>query len=463
VRSDRRVLGALLGVAGAPGLAPVASGVRVETSHVVPGLDRWLETEIARAVARGDWLGGPLAHYESAPAWGLLMGPVYRVAGERWLGPLLVQAVLGALVPLLLYDVGRRLAAPRVGLLAGLLAAFYAPAIFYEGLTLKLSLVPFAVALLLFGTAAAAGARRWHGPAAVAGVAMALVVALRLNAIAALPVVAGSIVRARGCASGRALLLFGLGLLAVAAPLAARRSLAAARGEAASLWGIHFYVGTVAGGDGGYAVVPGVADDVFWHVDDARALAEAEAGRPLEPGEVSRYWLRRGLAAIRSRPGAYLALEMRKLGRLLDPGEDDAFGDDWGAYAARSPVLRWGLTFGSVTPLALLGLVLVMVRRPALGWCVGIALAYAGSLLLFFVTPRYRLPIVPPLLLCAALALAWVADLWATRRLGAAAAAAGLLFAGPVVVGAPRADLVRLLVTLAVGIPLARRAGQNPT
>jgi len=324
MRSDGRVLGALLGLALGLRLAHVASVVRFETSHVVPGLDRWLETEIARAVARGDWLGGPLAHYESAPAWALLMGPVYRLAGESWLGPLLVQAVLGALVPLLLYDVGRRLAAPRVGLLAGLLAAFYAPAIFYEGLTLKLSLVPFAVALLLFAAAAAASARRWHGPAVTAGVAMALMVALRLNAIAALPVVAAWMVRARGRASGRALLLFGLGLVAVAAPLAARRSLAAVRGEAASLWGIHFYVGTVAGGDGGYAIVPGVADDVFGHVDDARALAEAEVGRALEPGEVSGYWLRRGLAEIRSRPGAYRV--DRPIGRTE---HDEILRDDW--------------------------------------------------------------------------------------------------------------------------------------
>jgi len=322
--------------------------------------------------------------------------------------------------------------------------------------------VPFAVALLLFAAAAAASARRWHGPAVTAGVAMALMVALRLNAIAALPVVAAWMVRARGRASGRALLLFGLGLVAVAAPLAARRRLAAVRGEAASLWGIHFYVGTVAGGDGGYAIVPGVADDVFGHVDDARALAEAEVGRALEPGEVSDYWLRRGLAEIRRRPGAYLALEMRKLGRLLDPGEEDVFGDDYTAYAARSAVLRWGLTFGSVTPLALLGLGLAIVRRSALGWCGGVALAYAGSLLLFFVTARYRLPIVPPFLLCAAFALAWVADLWATRRFGAATAA-GLLLAGPLALGAPRADLVRLLVILAVGMPLARRTGQNPT
>ena len=57
MRSDGRVLGALLGLALGLRLAHLASVVRFETSHVVPGLDRWLETEIARAVARGDWLG----------------------------------------------------------------------------------------------------------------------------------------------------------------------------------------------------------------------------------------------------------------------------------------------------------------------------------------------------------------------------------------------------------------------
>ncbi len=425
------------------------------TVHVVPGLDRWLEMEIARAVAGGDPLGGPLAPYESAPAYALLLGALYRLAGERWLGPLVVQALLGALTPLLLLAAGRRLGASRAGVLAALLAAVYAPAIFYEGLTIKFGLVPVTVAGLLWATAAAASGARWHVAAVVAGVLAALLVALRLNALAVVPVVVAWIAWSRGrVQAAPALLLFAAGLIMVAGPLAVRRSLAAARGEAASLWGIHFYVGTRLDGDGGYAVVPGIADDVFGHVDDARALAEAGSRRRLTPGEVSAYWFRRGLDDVRRQPGGYLLLEGRKLLRLLAAGEDDAFGDDYAAYASRSPVLRAGLTFGALAPLAAVGLVLVVVRRSPLGWCVAMVAAYAGSLLVFFVTARYRVPLVPPLLLLAGAALAWLADL-CRRRPAVGVAAAVALVGGPALLGTPPADLARLLVVVVAAVPLA--------
>ena len=443
----RLVLATIVAAALALRLAHVASVAAFEAAHVEPGLDRWLQMEIARAVAGGDWLGGPLAPYESAPAYALGLGVLYRLGGGRWLVPIVLQAVLGALTPLALYATARRLGSARAGLFAAALAAAYGPAIFYEGLTLKFALMPCTVSALLCASATAATGRRWQAAAAAAGAATALLVALRLNAIVMLPVLVAWIARARPAVAARALLLVGFGLVAIAAPLALRRALASAHGEAASLWGIHFYVGSRLDGDGGYTVVPGVADDVFGHVDDARALAEASRGRQLTPAEVSRYWLGRGLEEIRGDPAAYLVLEGRKLRRLLAPREEDVFGDDYAVYAARSLVLRAGLTFGAVAPLAMLGLVLVTMRRAPLGWCVAVAAAYAASLLVFFVTSRYRLPVVPPLLLCAGAALAWLADLRA-RPLAFAAAAGGLSVAAWGALGAPPSDVLRLLALL---------------
>src|SRR5439155_19476848 len=308
---------------------------------------------IARAVADGNILGGRYAPYESAPAYALLLGAAYRACGRRWLGPLVLQALLGAVAPLLLYGAGQRVASESVGLLAATLAAVYGPAIFHEGLTLKFALVPFTVSAVLCAASAAAHGR--VGAALAAGAAAALLVAVRANAAAVLVVVAAWIVASdRPARAAACLLAFALGVVAVAGPLALRRTLAAERGEAASLWGIHFYVGAQPDGNGGYVVVPGVADDIFGHVDDAREIAERAAGRRLGPGEVSRFWFRRGLDGIRERPWDYVALEGRKLRRMLIPWEDDAFGDDYAEYAGRSLVLRWGsIGFGDVAVLAL--------------------------------------------------------------------------------------------------------------
>jgi hypothetical protein len=175
-------------------------------------------------------------------------------------------------------------------------------------------------------------------------------------------------------------------------------------------------------------------------------------GRPLEAGEVSAFWFRQGLAAIRTRPRDYLALEARKLRRIIDPVEDDAFGDDYGAYAERSAVLRHApVTLGAVVPLAIVGALLVTLRRSLAAWCVAFAGAYVLSLLVFFVTPRYRLPLAPPALVCAAVTLAWLGDLVARRHVLGAAAAAGLVLAAALLLPTPRADLARLAAMLTCG------------
>src|SRR5439155_1470718 len=70
------------------------------------GMDRWLSMHIATAVADGRWLGGWAAPYDSSPGYAYLLAALYRICGRQWPGPLLIQIALGALVPLLVWDVG---------------------------------------------------------------------------------------------------------------------------------------------------------------------------------------------------------------------------------------------------------------------------------------------------------------------------------------------------------------------
>ena len=67
------------------------------------GMDRWLSMHIATAVADGRWLGGWAAPYDSSPGYAYLLAALYRICGRQWLGPLLIQIALGALVPLLVW------------------------------------------------------------------------------------------------------------------------------------------------------------------------------------------------------------------------------------------------------------------------------------------------------------------------------------------------------------------------
>src|SRR4029453_15773682 len=78
---------------------------------------------------------------------------------------------------------------------------------------------------------------------------------------------------------------------------------------------------------------------------------------------------------------------------------------------AEIPALRWiPLTFGLVFPLAMLGLWVTRREGGRMGIVPLHALCYAAGVILFFVTARYRLAVVPALLLLAAAALGWARD-----------------------------------------------------
>ena len=115
-----------------------------------PGMDRWLNMEIAAAIARGEWLGGWAVPYDSSPGYSYLLAALYRLSGEHWIGAAAVQLALGAATPILLAAVVRRVRDERAAVLAALLAALYVPAIFYEALLVKFSVVPFVTSVLLY-------------------------------------------------------------------------------------------------------------------------------------------------------------------------------------------------------------------------------------------------------------------------------------------------------------------------
>ena len=419
-----------------------------------PGMDRWLNMEVAAAIARGEWLGGWAVPYDSSPGYSYVLAALYRASGQRWIGPAAVQLVLGAVAPILLAGVVRRLRDDRTAVVAALLGALYLPAIFYEGLLVKFSLVPVAASALLYATVRLRdGARGW---AFGTGVVLAALGLLRPNTILLAPLVGWAAlrgVRASVAASRAALVGAGVALLMV--PMAVRDHLAAERGAASALGGIHFYIGSNPRADGEYVVLPRIRPDIVGHVVDARREAERRAGHRLSAEEASRFWFREGLAFIRNDPVRYVLLELRKLWFVFEANESGTFGDDFDALRPASPVLRLPLvTFGVVMPLAAVGALGCLRRR---AWLLpAFTLSVVVSLLPFFVAGRYRIPLAPPVIALAALGLD---DIGRPGRVRGSVRLAAVVLGLPLLAilsGAHDVQVVTLLVTLAIGVGLVR-------
>jgi tetratricopeptide (TPR) repeat protein len=137
----------------------------------------------------------------------------------------------------------------------------------------------------------------------------------------------------------------------------------------------------------------------------AQAAAEKELGRKLKPSEVSRYWSRKAGQFIISEPARAMKLYLRKLQLLLNDTElPNHLSYDYMRHEM-IPSLQWlFLGFGIILPLAAVG-IWSRFRQGLTDTdklLASFILVYALSLLPFFITDRYRLPLVPFLIIFAA-------------------------------------------------------------
>lgn len=115
--------------------------------------------------------------------------------------------------------------------------------------------------------------------------------------------------------------------------------------------------------------------------------------------ERNAYWRQRFWERVGDDPMGWIGQLLGKAVALLHPYEQYN-NKTYALHRERSPWLRWNpLGWAPIALLAVPGVVLAQRRREGV-WLLGTGLAYAGGVLLFYVSARFRLPLVP--LLCVA-------------------------------------------------------------
>jgi hypothetical protein len=334
----------------------------------------------------------------------------------------------------------RLLRSSTAGIIAGLLAALYLPAIFYEGMLLPASLILFLNSIFLFlmvPETGPPGPPRLLAAGFVLGLsAMAKPVAILL----ALPAIVHIFLRLKkgfGGAFLRHSAALVIGMIFAIMPLSIRN--ARISGHFIPLTtggGINFYIGNNPEANGFYAVPSYKGQRLGIDPEKQRErmyeLAESEAGRPLSPGEVSSFWLRRGLRYISDDPGRWSSLTWNKFLFFFNRYERSnvenlEFHGRFGGILALPLPGYW-----IVVSLGLLGIFMSRDRWQRLWLPYGGLLVYLTAALAFYVTARYRLPVVTFLLPLAGAAVTGLLKMLRDRKLTdlalMAAALAVLLF-----------------------------------
>ncbi len=376
----------------------------------LPEVDARIFHESAQRIAAGDLL---LGHdvLRLSPGYFYFLGGIYSWFGDGPLAFRLLQSVLGLLTIALTWETASILFGRRSALVVGIAIALYEPLAFYENLqlgeTLAATLLSIVVWLCVNHAQRPEGLKLQH--VAVVGGSFGLLCNLRPNALLlVLPLAIYAWLQSVRLPFARrvgvVVLLFASAALTMM-PIAARNYAATSELTfTGHLAGLNLFVGNAPGATGSFVAPAEVrrAQGPEGQFAAFRAVAEREEGRSLTPKQVDSYWMRRTVACVIEDPGAWLSLMFKKT-RLFFNGRDLSDVYDYHLLREYSPWLGLpAIQFHGLAPFALLGVLVLLTREQRAARFVSwIALTYAASIIVVFVSGRFRLPLVPVLFLGA--------------------------------------------------------------
>ena len=371
-----------------------------------------------------DWaqrlLGGQLADhlaFYGLPGYAYLLAALYKLAGYSPFVPALLQALLDAGTAMLIYKVSIGIfpgTAKRHAQIAGLVAAagwaLFVPAQTYAAILMPTAWVVFIFWLILWRIIS-----RKNAPEEWEALTLGLLVGLTATAIATIlfliPFLIGAILLKPAISTHSqlrtrisALVLLFLGAAVGTSPCWVHNRLIAHDHVFLSAHGgINFWIGNNPSANGYPRFPPGLRAGQAAMLQDSIDAAESAAGHSLKRGEVSHYWSAKARDYIEGEPAGWLRLLALKLRTFWSAFQYDDLSII--TILREQRVTFPGIYFGLVAAFALPAMILGWKTAPAGRW-VTLAIALQMlALLPVFTTERYRLPVVPGLLVFAAFGL----------------------------------------------------------
>lgn len=418
----------VLGVQAAVDLDASAFGV-------APVLDEEAYIGWGRRIAQGDWLGTRVFGME--PLYPYTLAVVFSVTGGSLLAVRLLQVALGVLATVLTFLVARRMFGAPAGIAAAAVLALYGPLYLFTAEVEKATFTLCVAALFIWVVARAREAKSltlWGAAGATYGALMLL----RGNFV---PLLAALLVwvgwRSRSWKLPAAVLA---GVVVVLAPVAIRNRVVG--GEwvlTTASGGLNFFIGNGPGATGTNRPLEFARLTPLHEIADFEAEASRRVGRKLTPSESSRFWLGEGLRALAADPANAVKLWATKALLAVNAHE---VPDNYSFRCARDeimPSLYLGIVdFGMLVSLALVGVLLARDRSTR--WLPFFVLAFATTLVVFFVLARYRVPLLPALAVLAGYGVAQLGAALKRRDWKGLKVAAPALVVALVVTHAPLAQ-----------------------
>ena len=376
-----------------------------------PVVDGRTYVYLSNYLASGNWLGETLGPFWQPPLYPYFLA-VVRILSEnfffdtvRW-----VQCILSSLTCIGIYLLGCKWYNSKVGLLASGTACIYGPMIFFDGEILPASLaMSLSMAgLLVYESAQNKNRKNYFFLSGLLFGFASITVATIL--IGVFTLFAWTIYRKRNLSHG-ILFLFGVTLIV---GLVTWRNVEVGNDNVliSSNSGVNFFIGNNEKYDETINIRAG------WQWDK---LVNQPSSLGIElPSEKSAFFWRSSFDFIKKNPIDYVLLQLRKTWELFNGYEKGRNQDIyfWRNYSEVLSLLLWhyGLAFpfGLISPLALIGLVRYCKQFHNFG---GLYIfTYVLAMVMFFPTARYRIVIIPLLLIFFAQTCFWFKELLQNRN-----------------------------------------------
>lgn len=397
--------------------------------------DRW-----ASAIAGGNFWGNEV--FFRAPFYIYILGGIYYIFGHSLLAARIFGMIIGLASVYATYSIASGLFSKRTAFIAAGLHALYPIIIYFESELLVDMLFTFLVqvSIIILFKALENTRLKWF---IYCGLIIGLAAVTRPVILAMIPIYlvwifisAGGYKRA-----GLAGLFFLVSIAAIIAPVTVRNYfIANDQVLIASSGGINFYLGNNDSADGLSAAMPPPLGS-SWEIRDIKFIAEEETGHKLTSSQLSDFWRDKALAWIIENPSHFINLYLKKIYFCLNNSEISnnrnlaLFFDD-------IPVLKLvPLNYGLVISLAFMGIFFLLTQAPRNShhiFLILFLLIYLLVISMFFINARFRLPIIPILIILGSFSIDNIIRLISEKR-----------------------HMLRVIYALAVGIIVFLLAGSN--
>ncbi len=375
-----------------------------------PIMDALYHHDWAVSIIKGGWLGKDA--FFRAPLYPYFLALLYKIFGVNLLVPRIFQILIGSFSCVLTKKIGDRLFNKKIGTIAGLITATYPLFIYFD---LELLMPSVLIFLILLGTfliliqSERTGTKHgWF----ITGMVWGLAAITRPNVILFIVFLPFWLIKKLKKNAIPAILYGCLGVVAMIIPITVR-NYAVSKELVPIAWqgGTNFYIGNNPHSDGMTAIIPGTRKSWWGGFYDAKRIAEETMGRELKNSEIDRYWLNQGFDYIKRKPLEALTLFLRKTylffcGFEISNNRDIYFFTKL-TYLKflilNSPFLKF--PFGLLVPLALAGVWYAYTNKKNIVLMLLFIFTYSLSFILFFVCARYRLAIIPFLIILASFAI----------------------------------------------------------